>query len=217
VRDDRFDGATARLQASARALGIPIARVPAETIAGHAPGGADSGVIAQVGPRRTQPLVELLAAANPVLVFLDGVEDPLNFGQAVRSLYAAGIDGLIMRPRNWLSVAARTIRASAGATEFMPTAVAEPAEALVAVRSRGVPLAVAASHNARPMHEVNLSGPLLLAIGGEKRGVGRALLKEADVRVGIPYGRDFAQDLGTVGAATALAFEVLRQRRARGD
>jgi 23S rRNA (guanosine2251-2'-O)-methyltransferase len=215
VQSDRFDGAVARLQTLAREAQVPVERVPAATIVAHFPDEGHSGVIARVGPRRTLPLDDLFTATDPVIVFLDGVEDPYNFGQAVRSLYAAGIDGLILRPRNWLSAAATAIRASAGATEFMPTAVAEPAEALAALRSRGIPLAVAVAHNARPMHEVDLTGPLCLAIGGEKRGVGRALLNEADLRVAIPYGRDFAHDLGTTGATTALAFEVLRQRLAR--
>lgn len=215
VRNDRYDGPAARLQGLARELGVTLERVPTETIAGHAPGAERGGVIAQVGPRRMLPLDDLFAAAEPVIVLLDGVEDPYNFGQSVRSLYAAGIDGLVLRSRNWLSAAATVIRASAGATEFMPTAVAEPAEALAAARSRRIPVAIAAADSARPMHEVDLAGPLLLIIGGEKRGVGRSLEDEADLRVRIPYGRDFEHDLGTAGATTALAFEVLRQRLAR--
>jgi 23S rRNA (guanosine2251-2'-O)-methyltransferase len=150
-----------------------------------------------------------------VIVFLDGVEDPYNFGQSVRALYAAGIDGLVLRPRNWLSAAATVIRASAGATEFMPTAVAEPEEALAAARARGLPLAVADTEGARPMYEVDLAGPLFLVIGGEKRGVGRSVMNAADMRISIPYGRDFAHDLGTAGATAVLAFEVLRQRLLR--
>jgi 23S rRNA (guanosine2251-2'-O)-methyltransferase len=215
VRDDRFDGAAARIQQTARKIGVAVERIPAETIAGQIPGGGESGVIALVGPRYISPLDDLCAATDPVIVFLDGVEDPFNFGQAVRSLYAAGIDGLILRPRNWSSAAATVIRASAGASEFMPTAVAEPAAIVTTMRSRGFPLAVATTHNARPMHEVDLTGPLCLVIGGERRGVGRSLLDEADRRVSIPYGRAFPHDLGTAGAAAVLAFEVLRQRLAR--
>jgi 23S rRNA (guanosine2251-2'-O)-methyltransferase len=215
VRDDRFDGAVARVQRTARASGIPVERVPVEAIAAHYPGESQSGVIGLVGPRRTQTLDELLAATAPVIVFLDGVEDPYNFGQSVRSLYAAGIDGLVLRSRNWLSAAATIIRASAGATEFMPTAVAEPEEALAAVRARGLPLAVADTEGARPMYEADLAGPLFLVIGGEKRGVGRSLMNAADMRISIPYGRDFAHDLGAAGATAVLAFEVLRQRLLR--
>jgi 23S rRNA (guanosine2251-2'-O)-methyltransferase len=107
------------------------------------------------------------------------------------------------------------IRASAGATEFMPTAAQETAEAVTAARARAIPVALAAE-DGPPMDEVDLAGPLLLLIGGEKRGVGRATQQAADLRVRIPYGRDVAYALGTAGAAAVLAFEVLRQRRARG-
>lgn len=215
IRQERFDGAVARLQGLAKALDVNLSRVSAETISEHVPGNGHGGVIALVGRRRMTPLDDLLSAPHPVLVMLDGVEDPFNFGQAVRALYAAGIDGLVVRPRNWLSAAAIVTRASAGASEFMPTAQAETIDALTAVRSRRIPTAVATTENARPMHEVDLTGPLFLIIGGEKRGVARSVLQAAELRVNIPYGRDFPQALGTAGAAAVLGFEIMRQRKAR--
>ncbi len=133
-------------------------------------------------------------------------------GAAVMFDYAAGIDGLIVPPRNWLS-AATVIRASAGASEFMPSAVAETHEAIAAARVAGLPIAVATAEDARPMTELELGGPLLLFVGGEKRGVSRAVEAAADWRVSIPYGREVAYSLGTAGAAAVLAFEILRQRR----
>ncbi len=65
-----------------------------------------------------------------------------------------------------------------------------------------------------PMSETDLTGPLLLVIGGEKRGITRSFRRAADLRVRIPYGRPFAYALGSAAAATLLAFEVLRQRGA---
>ena len=212
VRDDRFDTVASRVQQLARDAGIPVERLPAAEIdrrASH----AGQSIIAEVGPRRTETLKALFVAGKPVLVFLDGVEDPHNFGQAVRALYAAGIDGLIVRSRNWLSEAATTvIRASAGATEFMPTSVGMPGEAVQMARSAGMPVAIATHEDATPMYDVDLSGPLLLVIGGERRGIGRSLQRDAELRVKIPYGRAFSQDLGASSAAAVFAFEVARQR-----
>lgn len=216
IQENRFDGAAARLQQLARSIGVNLARVPAEAIAEHVSGGGHGGVIARVGPRQTAALDELLSTPEAVLVMLDGVEDPFNFGQAVRSLYAAGVDGLVVRPRSWLSAASTVIRASAGATEFMPTAAAEMADAMTAVRSRGIRVAVATTEDARPMYDLDLAGPLFLIIGGEKRGVARSVQQAADMRVSIPYGREFSHTLGTSGAAAVLSFEMMRQRRARG-
>ena len=208
---DRFDSRTARLSRLARERGVSIEARSEPELSALVESNSHGGVAAQVGPRRMRPLDELAAGDAPVVVMLDGVEDPFNFGQAVRSLYAAGIDGLIVRPRNWLS-AGTAVRASAGATEFMPTTEAESPEAAAeALRGRGWRVAVAAE-DGQPMGEVDLTGPLLLVIGGEKRGVTRSFQRATDVRVRVPYGRPFAHALGTTGAATALAFEVFRQR-----
>jgi 23S rRNA (guanosine2251-2'-O)-methyltransferase len=214
VREDRFDSVAARIQQLARDFGIPVERVSGAAIDELA-SRKNQTVIAEAGPRRTKTLQELFEDVAPVIVFLDGVEDPYNFGQAVRALYAAGIDGLIVRRRDWLPDAAMTvIRASAGATEYMPTSISEPVGAVQAARSFAMPVAIATSENASPMYMVDLSGPLLLFIGGEKRGIARSVQRYADSRVSIPYGREFSHQLGTVGAAAVLAFEVARQRRA---
>jgi 23S rRNA (guanosine2251-2'-O)-methyltransferase len=207
---DRFDSRLARVNKLAREQGVPVEAhdVPAlSAVVGDGHG----GIAAQVGPRALSSLDDLAQGDAPVLFMLDGVEDPFNFGQAVRSLYAAAIDGLVVRRRNWLAVGT-AVRASAGATEFMPTAEVESPEAAAeALRERGWRVAVAAE-DGQPMSEVDLTGPLLLVIGGEKRGVTRSFQRAADLRVRIPYGRRFAHALGTTGAATALAFEVMRQR-----
>lgn len=211
---DRFDSRMARLNKLARARSIPIETATAADIEALTGATGHGGIAAEVGPRVMSPLDDLLVAPAPVIVMLDGVEDPYNFGQAVRAFYAAGIDGLIVRPRNWLS-AGPAIRASAGATEFMPTAEVEsPEAAAAALRPRGLRVAVATVERATPMGEADLTGPLFLVIGGEKRGITRSFERTADLRVSVPYGRDFPHALGTATAATALAFEILRQRRA---
>ena len=208
---DRFDGRISRLRRLAGERGVPIEARSEEELSGLAGSASHGGVVAQVGPRWMQPLDALIVGHAPVVVMLDGVEDPFNFGQAVRSVYAAGIDGLVVRPRNWLAVGT-AVRASAGATEFMPTAEVESPEAAAeALRPRGFRVAVA-DEDGQPMDKVDITGPLLLVVGGEKRGVTRSFQRAADLRVRIPYGRPFAHALGTTGAATALAFEVLRQR-----
>lgn len=212
VSRERYDSASSRIQQLARARDVTVERVSPEFISAQVADEGHGGIIAHVGPRRLVALTELIDSGGAVNVMLDGVEDPFNFGQAVRALYAAGVDGLVVRPRNWLSAAATVIRASAGATEFMPTASAEVEQALEAAAGRGIPVAVAVADNARPMYEVDLTGPLLLFIGGEKRGVARVVKEAADVRVAIPYGRTFPHSLGTAGAAAVLAFEITRQR-----
>lgn len=186
------------------------------------------GVVAQVGPRQfvsMQDMLEMTGDERCFIVMLDGIEDPFNFGQSIRSLYAAGCHGVIVRPRNWLAAdapqlegqlpgAAVIARASAGTSEFMPMAVAEtPEEAAAFFGEKG--LVVAATADTREsvsLYDVDLNRPLFLLIGGEKRGVKRSFLNEANLVIEVPYGRSFEHSLGTVAAVSVVGFELARQR-----
>ncbi|NDJ60560.1 MAG: RNA methyltransferase [Chloroflexi bacterium] len=216
IRDDKRDADALKLKRLADANGVPIERTPAATIDAHAGGSTHGGVIALAGPRRTVSLQALIAeAATPFVVMLDGVEDPFNFGQAIRAFYAAGADGLIVRPRSWLTAAGVVARASAGASELLPTAIAATTQQAADVyRAHGLQIAVATEQRAVSIFAADLTGPLCLIIGGEKRGITRSFAESADLRLKIPYGRRFAQSLGTTPAAAVLAFEILRQRGA---
>ena len=210
-----------RLRWLARQRGVAIDRVEPQIIDDLARGRTHGGVIALVGPRRERAIGEILAEVGErsLLVMLDGVEDPFNFGQAVRALYAAGIDAVVAR-RNWETALAIVTRASAGATEMLPTAIADsPEVAAEACRAVGMRVGCAVpGDDAANLFEADLSGGLFLLIGGERRGVTRSFVAQADLRLRVPYGREGAPDLGVAAAAAVIGFEALRQRgRTRGD
>ncbi len=209
-----IDRDVARLAREAGRMGVMVERVPAEQIDALAQGKSHGGVIALASPRQFVPLDALVAEiTRPFIVMLDGVEDPFNFGQAVRAFYAAGADGLVLRPRNWMSAAGVVARASAGASELMPTAIAETTQAAANFfRSKGLRVAVATKDRAESIYEADLCGAIFLVVGGEKRGVTRSFEDAADLRLSIPYGRRYPHSLGTTAAAAVLAFEIMRQR-----
>lgn len=214
VDESRRDGRIARLEAEARAAGATVRRAPAAELARHAGADHHGGVVARVGPRVMATLDALLPESGPAAIaMLDGVEDPYNFGQAVRAFYAAGLSGLVVRPRNWLSAAGVVARASAGASELLPVALAETAEdAASFYRARGLVVACAAREESVSLYEADLSQPIFLVIGGEKRGITRSFLRAADLRLHIPYGRGADYSLGTATASAVFAFEITRQR-----
>lgn len=214
IRRDLREPDVLRLAKLAAEMGVKAERVTDDVIAERVEGKSHGGIIALVGGRRFEPLDALIEGRErPFVVMLDGVEDPFNFGQAVRAFYAAGADGLVVRPRNWMSAAGVVARSSAGASEQIPTAVAETAqEAAEFFRSRGLTVAVTDKDRAVSIYDADLTQPLFLVVGGEKRGVTRSFADAADIRLKIPYGRAFRQSLGTTPAAAVLAFEVLRQR-----
>lgn len=181
------------------------------------------GFVAEVGPRTfcsMQELLEFSGREKSFVVMLDGVEDPFNFGQSVRSLYAAGCHGVVVRPRNWAmadgEAPAIIARASAGTSEFMPLAVAEtPEDAAAFFKDKGLVVAATAdTREAVPLYGVDLNRPLFVLVGGEKRGVKRSFLNQADLVIQVPYARPFEYSLGTVAAVSVLGFECARQRSA---
>ena len=205
-----------RVMQQAEARGVPVQYVSAEEIAARAGGSSHGGLLALAGARTFVDPTELAKFDNPFIVMLDGVEDPFNFGQAVRALYAAGASGLVVPPRNWFSSAAIVARASAGASERIATTIVDSAlEAAEIYRESGIVVACTAQQAAVPLHECDLTLPIFLLIGGERRGVTRSFREQADLLVNIPYGRSFRQSLGTAASAAVIGFEVLRQRNAR--
>ena len=201
------------LQAKTRELGIPLVLTDAASIEENCIGNTHGGVIALCGERTLpSPIAENLPK-NGFLCYLEGLEDPYNFGYALRSLYAAGCDGILLGERNWLSAAGVVARASAGASEAFPVFAGDPLSALTVLKEMGYHIVAAGIRDSVSMYEANLKKPLVLVVGGEKRGVSREVMTLCDQTVRIDYGREFRGSLSAASAATVLGFEVLHQNK----
>ncbi len=217
IQKGKSNTAVRRVRTAAKHANITVNTVDKAFINKKAGGRSHGGVLAQVGGRRFQTMAQLIdGKPSPFIVMLDGVEDPFNFGQAVRAFYAAGADGLILRPRNWMSAAGVVARASAGASELMPTAVAETAEEAASFyRQHNLTIACTSEKSAVSLYDSDLTISLFLLVGGEKRGITRSFMDQADLRLQIPYARPFDYSLGTAVSASVLAFELMRQRESK--
>lgn len=199
------------LRAKCNESGIPLTLCKAEKINALTTGNTHGGVAAVCGRRTLPQLTSENLPENAFLAHLDGIEDPYNFGYALRSLYAAGCDGVLVGERNWMSAAGVVARASAGASELLPLYCCEPLAAARTLCAHGYRMISAGIRDSVSLYDANLKKPLLLVIGGEKRGIGAGLLALSDTVVRIDYGRDFRGSLSTASATAVLAFEVLRQ------
>ena len=150
---------------------------------------------------------------NGFYVNIEGIEDPYNFGYSLRSLFASGVDGIILSKRNWLGASGVVCRASAGASEQMNIYVAEDENYIDTFKENGYKIICADLDNSIPMYDADLKKPLLLIIGGEKRGISSSVLNKADSIVSIEYGTNFPAALSAASASTILSFEVYRQNR----
>ena len=144
---------------------------------------------------------------------IQGIEDPYNFGYALRSLYAVGCDGIILGERNWMSAAGVVCRSSAGASEMFPVYKCDEIEAAELFKKNGYNVVCADERTNNVLGECALPCPILLIVGGEKRGISRALLDLADTLVKIPYGREFKASLSAASATTMFAYEIMRQNK----
>ena len=196
----------------AQVRNIPIQELEREKIDEICAGKTHGGVAAYVGQRKYTSLQDALKVKDGFFVLLDGVEDPYNFGQALRAIYASGADGILLPERNWMSASSVVARSSAGASEYVSAISDDLEEAVKAFKEKGYRIVLCDNtSDSVPMQEAMLKKPLVLVIGGEMRGVCAKLKAYKDVEARIEYGREFNASLGAAEATTILAFEVLRQ------
>lgn len=201
------------LRKKADLLGFSLEKTSSETIDALSVGNSHGGIIAECSARSIPALRENSFPANGFVVMLEGIEDPYNFGYALRSIYAAGADAVVLSPRNWMSAAGVVCRSSAGASELLPLFVADPMDAAATARICGYRIVCAGIRDSVSAFDADLTRPIFLIVGGEKRGISRALLDAADTIVRLDYGREFRGSLSAASAASILAYEVLRQNR----
>ena len=175
-------------------------------------GNSHGGVCALCGERALPEIGSQYIKPDGFYLMLEGIEDPYNFGFSVRSAYAAGVDGIILPERNWMDSAGVVCRSSAGASERMPMYTANDPVFVSLFRTAGYKIAAAEIKESVDMWKADLGAPLLLIIGGEKRGISGALLDQCDLRVRISYGRDFNESLPSAAATAILCFEAARRK-----
>ncbi len=203
------------LKHKAQELGFDIQPVPSADLDALTSGTTHGGIVA-VCSDRTIPTLDMCLeqiAPQGFYVLLEGIEDPYNFGYTIRSLYAAGADGVILPPRNWMGVAGLVARSSAGTSEKMPMYIADPATSVDDFKSLGYRIICAGIRDSVDVYDADLSLPLLLVIGGEKRGISSQVAQKADLTVRIGYKGNFRGSLSSAASAAVLGFEVMRQNR----
>jgi len=199
---------------SGKSKKIKIEAVDQNWFESHVIGKTHGGIAAIVSERTYQKIPELLKSKPGIFFFLNGIEDPYDLGHTIRSLYAAGIAGLVLPQRTWLAVAGILITSSAGTSELMPMALVEDLETTTNFfKSKNYTIACTGKDEGQSIYQSNLKSPLVIVIGGEKRGINRSFLESANLRLNIPYEREFAGSLPINSVAVIIGFEILRQRR----
>ena len=201
------------VRAMGEKFGFAVDEAEPEAVDAVALGTSHGGVVFECTGRTIPPLSPDAIVPDGFYVMLEGIEDPYNFGYAIRSIYAAGADGVVLSPRNWMSAAGVVCRSSAGASERIPLFTADGVDAADIFREAGYKCVAAGIRDSVSAFDAELKKPLFLVVGGERRGISAALLAKCDETVRLDYGRDFPGSLSAASAASILAYEVLRQNR----
>lgn len=209
--DRRVDEAVAL----ARAKGVVVERVDAASLERAARGGVHQGIVAEVEGPRDHSLAELVARAAPaapLLVVLDGVEDPHNVGAIVRTVDAAGGHGVVRQARHAAALDGLAAKASAGALAHVPIATeVNIARAIEELEALGVWTVGLAGDAPERYDAVDFTVPTAFVLGAEGTGLRRLVRERCDRLVSIPmYGA--VSSLNVSVAAGVILFEAARQR-----
>jgi len=214
----RADERISEIVRVAESHGVAIQRVGVADLDRAAGGGRHQGVVAEIASPDAHLSVEDLvagAAGIPLLVVLDGIEDPHNVGAIFRSVDAAGADGVIRQSRHAARLDGAAAKASAGAVSHVRVAdVVNIARALEALKAAGVWTVGLAGESKTRYCDVDLTLPTALVVGAEGVGLRRLVRERCDWLVSIPMA-GHVQSLNVSVAAGIALFEARRQRRLR--
>lgn len=213
--DPRFADSVLRLCCESN---IPVRRLPKHKLSQLA-GGDHRGIAAEIASVAYAEVVDLLEAAAkqgqaPLLVLLDGVEDPHNLGAIIRSAYCLGAHGVIIGSRRAAQLNQTVMKTSAGAAARLPVArVTNLNQTVDGLKKAGCWIA-AVDMDGPSLWQSDLTGPVVLVLGGEGTGISPLLKRNCDIILSIPMRRAEIGSLNVSNAAAIILAEAARQRKA---
>jgi 23S rRNA (guanosine2251-2'-O)-methyltransferase len=222
VREVRVDGALRErvrdVRAMAEARRVPLRIVHGQDLDRAARGGVHQGVVAELADAPDYSVQDLVTAAPgpPLIVVLDGIEDPHNVGAILRTVDAAGAHGVIRQERHAARLDGAAAKASAGAVAHVRIAtVVNVSRAIGELKDAGVWTVGLAAEASETYDRVDFTQPTALVLGAEGQGLRRLVRESCDRLASIPM-RGHVGSLNVSVAAAVVLFEAVRQRRARG-
>lgn len=215
---ERHDLRLQRIIEECRKLGVPVRflqRTELDRMAGNA---AHQGVVAVTSAKQYSGLDDVIEAkrgGHSLILVLDGVEDPHNFGAILRTADAAGADGVVIPERRAAGVTGVVTKASAGASEHLPVArVTNIARTVEELKERNIWVVGLDERGPKTYDAIDYNMDCALVLGAEGKGVHDLVRRKCDILVSIPMlGK--VSSLNVSVAAGVVLYEIVRQRRNR--
>jgi 23S rRNA (guanosine2251-2'-O)-methyltransferase len=200
----------------AQANGVPIELTERSVLDMRTSNGVHQGVIAIIKEYNYATVDDIIARAKgePMLVLaLDSVQDPQNLGTLLRSAEAIGVHGVILPERRAVQVTPIVEKASAGAARLLAIAqITNLVRTLNDMKKAGAWVVGVENEPSAPTYDhADLTGPMVLVLGSEGRGLGRLVRETCDSLVRLPM-RGKVSSLNVAVAGSVILYEVLRQR-----
>ncbi len=222
VADGAQEKRLAEILFLARENGVRFEKTPRENLAQYVESGANhQGVIALVAAADYYPTDELLeeiyrkieAGEKPLIVILDGVEDPRNLGAILRTVECAGADGVFIPERRAVGLTEIVAKSAAGATEYVKVAKVTNLNRLIDRLKEHNIWVIGTSGAAETNYtDWDFNVPCALILGGEGKGLHRLTAEKCDALVKIPM-RGQIESLNVSVACGVILFEATRQRK----
>jgi 23S rRNA (guanosine2251-2'-O)-methyltransferase len=215
---ERADDRLKQLVALAGERGVRVRRVPPDALERDSRRGVHQGVVAEIEEAAAYSIEEIVSAASdaPLIVVLDGIEDPHNLGAILRTADAAGVDGVVIQSRRAASRGGVAAKASAGALAHVKIAeVVNIARAVEELKQAGIWTVGLASEAPDAYDAIDLTLPTALVLGAEGAGLRRLVRERCDRLASISM-RGHVASLNVSVAAGVVLFEAIRQRQLEG-
>src|SRR6266436_1544727 len=199
----------------ARERDVPVRKEERSVLDRMAGGTVHQGVIAVASALSYADFEALFKPDKPVVVVLDGVEDPHNLGAVIRTAEACKASGVLVPERHAAPLSATVVKASAGAAAYVPVVRAKNlVNSIDELKGRGLWIVGVDAAGDKDWTDFDYTGPIALVLGGEHRGLRRLVREHCDVLIRLPMLGNVASLNISVAAAVVL-YEVVSQRRTR--
>lgn len=219
IQEGLLGGSLGQILYLAKEAEVVVEYVKPEKLYALLPGIKHQGVAAVAAPVAFATLESVLAKARsrgeaPFLLLLDELQDPQNVGALIRTADAAGVHGVLLPVRHSCPLNAVVAKTSAGAVEYVPVVqIGNITQTLQKLKEQGF-WVVGADMAGSVCYDADLTGPIVIVVGAEGKGLGRLVRESCDILVRLPmFGSINSLNAGAAGAV--LMYEVVRQRLAR--